>query len=68
MNLPAGLGAGFAESGEETAMVKFVAEDGLAAVATIQDVEDGAGMLDSQLASHAERLRISAAQSNRKVV
>ena len=68
MDLPAGLGAGFGERGEEAAVVEVVAEDGFAAVAAIHDVVDRAGVLPSQLAGRAGRQPDPVAPSNQEVV
>ena len=51
--LPAGFVAGFAQSGQETAAILIIAEDGFAAVAAIHQVIDGSGKLDPQRPWHA---------------
>ena len=43
MKLPAGLGAGFAQGGEEGAAVRIIAKNRLAPVAAIHEVVDGSG-------------------------
>lgn len=45
MNLPIGLGAGFAQGGDETLAVPVVLEDRLAMIAPIHDMIDRAGIL-----------------------
>jgi hypothetical protein len=64
MDLPGGLGTSFCESLKEAPAV--VLEDGFAAVATVHDMVDGAGVLDAELAGHVSRLRGGAESVNRK--
>ena len=66
MDLPAGLGAGFAEGGQESAMVEVILEDGLAAVATVHDVVDGAGIFDAEFTGHARQVADHCSDRQRK--
>jgi hypothetical protein len=53
VNLPAGLAAGFAQSGHEPFPVKIVIKDRLAAVAAIHHVINRSGILNPQLPGHS---------------
>ena len=63
---PGRLGTGLPEGFQEPIAVQAILEDGFAAVATIQDVVNGAGVLDANLAGHATTVSNSPRFVNRK--
>ena len=56
VNLPIGLGASLGERGEKLLVINVVEEDRFAAVATINDVIDRAGIFDAQRTGHGSIL------------
>ena len=52
MNLPVGLGAGLFERGNKPVAVTVVPDNIVALIAAVQNVVDGSGVLDAQLARH----------------
>jgi len=57
-----GLATALGEAGEETFAARVVAEDFLAAIPAIDDVIDGTGIFEAQLASH-EGKRVSTSRT-----
>ena len=53
VDLPAGLGAGFAQSFEEGAPVVVIAKDGFAMIATAHEMVSGARELNAQRSWHS---------------
>lgn len=58
MDLPARLGAGFAECSLEGFAVEVVEDDVLAAIAAIHHVINGAGVLETKFAGHGGSMQI----------
>ena len=65
VDLPIGLGAPFTQGLQETLSIGIVAKDWLAAVTTVHEVIDGAGMLDAQVAGHGRTLTFCLASVNK---
>jgi hypothetical protein len=66
VNLPARLSASLAQRVDEALAIRIIHEDQFAPVTAIYDVINRASILDSQLASHARRVALSALHINIK--
>ena len=66
VNLPIGFGANLGERGEKFVVIKVVAEDGFAAVATVHDVINCARIFDAQRTGHDPTLLSSRVGVNSK--